>query len=186
VLYPSTGHFVQTEMMLRSRHSHRWRLRSTYHPVLRSLTHNALWVGRYPPLASTPLTCAPLAAVERLPCAAHLPAAFRFLLGLHLLAGHVTAEAGLDLGGGLVGLGVIQGDVHDVLLLLLRPAALLLLHTAPKGQGSGDTAHTHTHTHTHGVSAWLCLCLSMEGIIFLSFLLSKRRMKHSVGCSMGK
>ena len=153
---PSEGRFFQTETMRRSHHSPPdrccgrmpfWWLRWIYHPVLRSLTHNALWVGHYgsrvfaiilSPLASTPLTCAPLAAVECLPSAAHL-LPFRFLLRLHLLAGHVAAEAGLDLGGGLVGLGVVQGDVHDVLLLLLGPAALLLLQRAARCQGQQYT-----------------------------------------------
>lgn len=76
-------------------------------------------------LGPTPLTCVPLAAVEHIPSAAHL-LPFRFVLRLHLLTGHVATEASLDLGSSPVGLWVIQGDVHDV-LLLLRPAALLLL-----------------------------------------------------------
>ena len=106
--------------------------------VLRSRTHNALWRGSLwvegvsytlIPLASTPLTCDPLAVAECLPSAHLLP--FGLLLWLHLLAGHVAAEAGLDFGGGLVGFRVVQGDVHDVLLLLLGSAALPLLHRAP-------------------------------------------------------
>lgn len=51
---------------------------------------------------------------------------FCFVLWFHLLTSHVATEASLDLGGSPVGLRVIQGDVHDV-LLLLRPAAFLLL-----------------------------------------------------------
>lgn len=81
-------------------------------------------------LGSTPLTCVPLASVERLPSAAHL-LPFCFVLWLHLLAGHVATEASLDLGGSLVGLWVVQGDVHDV-LLLLGSAALLLLRAPEK------------------------------------------------------
>lgn len=84
------------------------------------------------PHGSTPLTCVPLAAVEHIPSAAHL-LPFCFVLRLHLLTGHVASEASLDLGCSPVGLGVIQGDVHDV-LLLLRPAAVLLL----RGPKSSD------------------------------------------------
>lgn len=43
---------------------------------------------------------------------------------LDLLAGHVPAEAGLDLGRRRVGVGVVQGDVQDV-LIQLRAGALL-------------------------------------------------------------
>lgn len=62
---------------------------------------------------------------DRPPSAAYL-LSFRFVLRLQLLTGHVAAEASLDLGGGPVGFGIIQGDVHDI-LLLLGPAAILLL-----------------------------------------------------------
>lgn len=79
---------------------------------------------------STPLTCVPLAAVEHIPSAAHL-LPFYFVLRLHLLTGHVTTEASLDLCSSPVGLGVIQGDVHDV-LFLLGPAALLLVRGPKK------------------------------------------------------
>lgn len=71
---------------------------------------------------STLLTCCPLVAVRRI---THL-LPLGLVLRLHLLAGHVAAEAGLDLSGGPVGLRIVQWDVHDV-LLLLGPAALLLL-----------------------------------------------------------
>lgn len=69
------------------------------------------------------LTCVPLAAVERLTSAAHLLPGF--ITGFQLLPGHVATETCLDLGSCLVGLWVIQGDVHDV-LFFLRLAALLL------------------------------------------------------------
>jgi len=41
-----------------------------------------------------------------------------------LLAGHVAAETRLDLGGRRVGVGVVQGDVQDV-LVQLRAGSLL-------------------------------------------------------------
>lgn len=67
-------------------------------------------------------------SLHPLPRAAYL-LPFRFVLRLQLLTGHVAAEASLDLGGGPVGFGIIQGDVHDI-LFLLGPAAILLLRRA--------------------------------------------------------
>lgn len=96
---------------------------------------------------STPLTCGPLAAVEHIPSAAHL-LPFGLVLRLHLLAGHVATEAGLDLGGGPVGLRIIQGDVHDV-LLLLGPAAFLLLRGLKK-----EVARQRQSTHCGITSGW--------------------------------
>lgn len=60
-----------------------------YHPLTMALCDLLLSHG------SIPLTCAPLAAVEHLPSAAHL-LPLCFVLGLHLLTGHVSTEAGLD------------------------------------------------------------------------------------------
>lgn len=74
------------------------------------------------------LTCVPLAPVESLTSAAHLLPGL--ITGFQLLPGHVASETCLDLGGCLVGLWVIQGDVHDV-LFLLRLVALLLLSQKP-------------------------------------------------------
>lgn len=96
---------------------------------------------------SMPLTCGPLAAVEHIPSAAHL-LPFSLVLRLHLLAGHVAAEASLDLGGGPVGLGIIQGDVHDV-LLLLGPAAFLLLRGLKR-----EVARQRQSTHYGITSGW--------------------------------
>lgn len=70
------------------------------------------------------LTCVPLASVERLTSAAHLLPGF--ITGFQLLPGHMATEPSLDLGSCLVGLWVIQGDVHDVLFLLWLAALLLL------------------------------------------------------------
>ena len=74
------------------------------------------------------LTCVPLAAVEGLTAAAHLLA--RLVARLELLPGHVATEARLDFGSRLVGLWVIQGDVHDVLFLLRMAAFLLFIKTS--------------------------------------------------------
>lgn len=91
------------------------------------------------PLGSTPLTCVPLAAVQHIPSAAHL-LPFRFVLRLHLLTGHVPTEASLDLGSSPVGLRVIQGDVHDV-LLLVGPAAILLQRGTERSRLSQKGGH---------------------------------------------
>lgn len=83
---------------------------------------------------STPLTC--VTCLTSLPLSTSLGAAhllpFCFVLGLHLLAGHVATETSLDLCSSPVGLWVVQWDVHDV-LLLLGPAALLLQRGSESG-----------------------------------------------------
>lgn len=45
-----------------------------------------------------------------------------------LLTGHVATETGLDLGGRRVGVGIVQGDIQDV-LVQLRAGSLLMAAT---------------------------------------------------------
>lgn len=45
-----------------------------------------------------------------------------------LLTGHMATETGLDLGGRRVGVGIVQGDIQDV-LVQLRAGSLLVAAT---------------------------------------------------------
>lgn len=54
---------------------------------------------------------------------------------LDLLAGHVATKAGLDLGRCRVGVGVVQGDVQDVLVQLRAGSLLLAVRGQLRGGG---------------------------------------------------
>lgn len=156
-------------------------------------------------LSPTTLTWVPLAAVEHIPSAAHL-LPFRFVLRLHLLTGHVTTEASLDLGSSPVGLRVIQWDVHDV-FLLLGPAALFLLRRPQSSSLSqqGSVLHDHlgrdfflSNTGKRSLSLTGCntifctpshtvyfiavdMCLLMSGSHFLNYMTSAG-LRGSITC----
>lgn len=62
---------------------------------------------------------------------------------LDLLAGHVATKAGLDLGRRRVGVGVVQGDVQDVLVQLCAGSLLLTARGQLRG---GVPALPHTRS----------------------------------------